>query len=126
MSLPDGSDTQVAEAGESLSGGQRQRLCIARALLRRPRLLLLDEATSGLDTESQRLVRENLDALGDTTIVEVAHRLDTIRNADDILVIQDGQVTARGTYDRLAVESADFRSLISQDESQADRAVGVR
>ena len=105
MEMPSGYDTQVGEAGSNLSGGQRQRLSIARAILRNAPILLLDEATSALDNESEKLVQQALDGLmkGRTTIV-VAHRLSTIQNCDQILVIDQGRITERGNHDDLINE----------------------
>lgn len=107
--LRDGFETVVGERGVSLSGGQRQRLAIARAILRDPRLLILDEATSALDYESERLVQEALERLahGRTTIT-IAHRLSTVRKADRILVLRDGEVLETGTYAELAQRSDSY------------------
>ena len=102
MSLPNGYDTEVGERGVKLSGGQKQRISIARAFLKNPPILLLDEATSALDNMTEMQVQSALSELseGRTTIV-VAHRLSTVKNADEILVITDGEITERGTHEDL-------------------------
>ncbi|RDX99582.1 ABC transporter B family member 10, partial [Mucuna pruriens] len=100
--LPEGYSTKVGERGVQLSGGQRQRVAIARAVLKNPEILLLDEATSALDVESERVVQQALDRLmQNRTTVIVAHRLSTIRNADQISVLQDGKIIEQGTHSSL-------------------------
>lgn len=108
----DGLDTLIGERGVKLSGGQRQRITIARAILANPRILILDEATSNLDTESEAYIQESLTRLmsGRTTFV-IAHRLSTIRKAEQILVIEDGQIVERGTHDDLIASEGRYFQL---------------
>jgi len=124
IQLPQGYDTLVGERGSHLSGGQRQRIAIARALLRDAPVLLLDEATSALDTESEQLVQHALETLmqGRTTLV-VAHRLSTIQNADNILVLDKGTVAEQGTHQELLDRDGIYRRLFEiQFKQQAETA----
>jgi ABC-type multidrug transport system fused ATPase/permease subunit len=108
-SLPNGLDTQVGESGAKLSGGQRQRLGIARALYTNPKLLVLDEATSALDGETELLVTDSIQKLkGRVTVVLIAHRLSTVRNADIVIYMQSGQVQAVGTFDEVRRQIPNF------------------
>lgn len=108
--LPNGYDSQVGEAGVRLSGGQRQRLAIARAILKNPELLLLDEATSALDADSEFMVQKALDSLTKTrTTIVIAHRLATVVNADEIVVLDQGRVVATGQHDDLLKSSELYR-----------------
>ena len=112
--LPQGFDTVIGENGASLSGGQRQRLAIARALLRNSPVLILDEATSALDTESERAIQSALEELKkDRTVIVIAHRLSTIENADEILVIDHGEIRERGNHKALLEQNGAYKQLHS-------------
>mgnify|MGYP000719452783 CR=1 FL=1 len=123
--MPEGYDTVVGERGVKLSGGQRQRVAIARAILADPRLLVLDEATSSLDSESEALIQDGLRRLraGRTTFV-IAHRLSTITSADQILVIEGGEIVERGTHAELLAQGGRYRQLYDrQYRTERDRYV---
>ena len=112
MTLEKGYDTEIGERGVKLSGGQKQRLSIARVFLKNPAILILDEATSALDNTTEVLIQQALDELckGRTTLV-VAHRLSTIRNADEIAVVINGRITERGTHEELVALGGTYKKL---------------
>ena len=123
MELPRGYDTLLGERGTRLSGGQRQRLAIARALLTDPPILILDEATSALDTESERLVQEAVDRLlQGRTVFVIAHRLSTIAHADQILVLDRGEIIERGSHAELLARRGAYYRLYSMQFGDADEA----
>jgi ATP-binding cassette subfamily B protein len=117
--LPDGYDTVVGERGFRFSGGEKQRIAIARTILRNPPVLILDEATSALDVQTERAVEEALERLaeGRTTIV-IAHRLSTVRGADQIVVLDGGEITERGTHDELLAAGGRYAALVARDEGE--------
>jgi subfamily B ATP-binding cassette protein MsbA len=126
IAMSNGYDTVIGEAGVLLSGGQRQRLAIARALFKDPPILILDEATSALDTESERLVQQALNTLmeGRTTLV-IAHRLSTVRSADKIVVLDQGQIVESGTHEQLLEQRGIYRKLHDLQFLEEDRPAGV-
>ncbi len=119
--LPEGYDTKVGERGVKLSGGQRQRIDIARAILKDPEILILDEATSDVDTETEMLIQRSLDRLTeDRTTFSIAHRLSTIKDADKIVVLEDGEIVERGTHDELLAEDGLYANLWGVQAGEID------
>jgi len=113
--FPEKYATQVGEKGAQMSGGQKQRIAIARAIIKNPAVLLLDEATSALDSESEKIVQAALDSvMKDRTTIVVAHRLSTIRHADVIAVIQDGQIEEMGKHEELMEKNGLYRMLVER------------
>lgn len=118
--LPLRYETQIGERGVTLSGGQRQRIVIARALLNDPRILLLDEATSALDSESERVIQDNLDnVMSGRTCFVIAHRLSTVRNADRILVIDEGRIVESGSHDDLMAANGIYTSMNTRQPEES-------
>ncbi len=111
--LPQGINTVIGDAGNKLSGGQKQRLAIARAVLKNPPVMILDEATSALDTESEKLVQDALQKMmQNRTSLVIAHRLSTIKSADEIIVLDKGNVLERGTHKTLLAQNGMYKKLI--------------
>ncbi|MBI4940492.1 MAG: ABC transporter ATP-binding protein, partial [Actinobacteria bacterium] len=120
-------DTRVGERGASLSGGQRQRLALARALVRRPRLLLLDDATSAVDPRVEAQILEGLRGAGESaTVVVVAYRMATISLADEVVFLEHGRVSARGTHAELLASTPGYRSLVTAYERDAAERAAFR
>ena len=118
--LPEGYDTVVGERGYRFSGGEKQRIAIARTILRNPPVLVLDEATSSLDTQTERLVQEALERLAEgRTTIAIAHRLSTVRDADQIVVLDRGRIVEIGTYPELVARGGRFAELAARDDGQA-------
>jgi len=115
-----GFDTMIGDRGSKLSGGERQRLTIARAVLKNPPILILDEATSALDTESEKLVQDAINnMMQHRTSIVIAHRLSTIRHADEIIVLQKGNIVERGNHDQLLAQNGYYKKLIEMQEVRA-------
>ena len=113
----EGFDSNIGDRGNKLSGGERQRLTIARAVLKNPPILILDEATSSLDTESERLVQDAINnMMQNRTSLVIAHRLSTIRHADEIIVLQKGEIAERGSHDQLLAHNGIYRRLVDMQE----------
>jgi len=112
METPDGYQTNIGDRGSKLSGGQRQRLSIARAVLKNPPILILDEATSALDTESERLVQDALtNLMKNRTSIVIAHRLSTVKDADEICVMYEGRIIERGNHEDLIKKDGAYKKL---------------
>ena len=123
--LPEGYDTLIGENGQKLSGGERQRISIARALLKDAPVILLDEATASLDVENETLLQQGLSELvRDKTVLIIAHRMRTIRRADQVIVLRDGRITESGSPGELLARDGDFAAMVAQQTEQAPRIEG--
>ena len=112
MSQPNGYDTVLAQGGLNLSGGQKQRLCIARAILKSPKVLILDDSTSAVDTATEAKIRECFyNELKDTTVILIAQRISSVKDADKIIVLDDGKIDSIGTHDELMESSEIYREI---------------
>ena len=123
--LPEGYDTLIGENGQKLSGGERQRISIARALLKDAPVILLDEATASLDVENETLLQQGLSELvRDKTVLIIAHRMRTIRRADQVIVLRDGRIIESGSPEELLARDGDFAAMVAQQTEQAPRIEG--
>ena len=126
MELPDGYDTVIGEGGATISGGEKQRISIARAILKDAPIIILDEATANVDPENESLLqRAIMELTKDKTLIMIAHRLKTVRHADQILVLEDGKIIQRGTHEQLYREQGMYQDLITvREESLGWRIEG--
>ena len=124
MTLPEGYDTMIGEGGSTLSGGEKQRISIARAILKNAPIVILDEATASIDPENEHLIQQAISKLtrGKTVIV-IAHRLATIENADQILVVEHGKIVQKGTHNQLIQQKGIYRSFINIRERAEGRSI---
>ena len=122
--FPDGYDTKIERGGTNVSGGQKQRLCIARALLKRPRILILDDSTSAVDTRTDALIRRAFATeIPDTTTIIIAQRLSSVRDADQIIVMDDGRIKERGTHDQLMAAGGEYREIYESQNQTTESGV---
>lgn len=125
MGLPEGYDTIIGEGGSTLSGGEKQRISIARAMLKNAPIVILDEATASVDPENEHLIQQAISNLTHgKTIIVIAHRLATIENADQILVVDEGEIVQRGTHNELASQEGIYKRFINIREKAEGWAIG--
>ncbi|HAU51461.1 MAG TPA: ABC transporter ATP-binding protein, partial [Clostridiales bacterium] len=114
MALPDGFDTVIGEGGASLSGGEKQRISIARCILKDAPIVILDEATASVDADNERAIQEAISELcRNKTLLVIAHRLKTIKDADQILVVSDGNIVERGSHDELILKNGTYARMVA-------------
>ena len=115
MSFPDGYDTKIEQGGTNVSGGQKQRLCIARALLKKPKILILDDSTSAVDTRTDALIRKGFkEYIPETTKIIIAQRIASVQDADMIVILDNGKIVAHGTHDELLKSNDIYQEIYEQ------------
>ncbi|MBQ3074672.1 MAG: ATP-binding cassette domain-containing protein, partial [Clostridia bacterium] len=125
MSFPDGYNTQVGSDKKMLSGGEKQRISIARAILKDPKILILDEATAAMDTKTERKIQEALRVISkDRTTITIAHRLSTLRDADHLIVIEEGKMVETGTHEELLQRDGVYKKLYTL-QMEALKTIGI-
>ena len=118
----EGYDTELDQGGTNVSGGQKQRLCIARALLKKPKILILDDSTSAVDTATERQIRQGLaDYLNDSTKIIIAQRISSVRDADLIVVMEEGRIAGVGDHDTLMRENEEYQEIYYSQNDKAEK-----
>ena len=126
MSFPDGYETELGQGGVNVSGGQKQRLCIARALLKHPKVMILDDSTSAVDTATDAAIRKGLkEEFGSTTVFIIAQRIGSVQDADKIIVMNDGRIDAVGTHAELLESNKIYREVYYSQQRGSDEAAAV-
>ena len=126
MSFPNGYDTELGQGGVNVSGGQKQRLCIARALLKHPKIMIMDDSTSAVDTATDAAIRSGLkNEFGDTTVLIIAQRISSVENADRIIVMNDGKIDAIGSHEELLATNEIYRDVYNSQKKGSDEEVSV-
>ena len=121
-SFPEGYETVLGQGGANVSGGQKQRLCIARALLKKPKIIILDDSTSAVDTATEARIREAFaTSLSGTTKIIIAQRISSVRECDNIIVFGDGEIVGEGTHDELMSSCEDYRDIVRSQSGSAEK-----